>query len=99
MSYLVTGAHIPIITTTLNFAYVGKCTYILKANRPPSSHLKQSVKEITHLLINVCTESPIKTVSFITALQCVKLYMPSFDVELLERYEIHLLLMKKKQFM
>ena len=57
------------------------------------------LKEITHSLINVCTESPFETVSFITALQSVKLYMPSFDVELLESYVIHLLLMKMKQFM
>ena len=39
------------------------------------------VQEIMHWLINVFCDSPFGTVSFITDLQCVKLYMLSFGVQ------------------
>ena len=42
-------------------------------------------QQIKYWLIYVCSESPFETVIFITALHCVKLYILSFGVELLER--------------
>ena len=70
--------------------------YTASRSNPP---FETQLQQIMYSLINVCTESLFETVSFLTALKCVKLYMLSFDVELLERYVIHLLLMKMKHFM
>ena len=42
-------------------------------------------QQMKYWLIYVCNESPFKTVIFITALHCVKLYILSCGVELLER--------------
>ena len=77
-------------TTTPDFAhlmadlyiFIDQCTYTYGRLPPPiwNCHLQQ----IKYWLINVCSESPFKTVIFITALHCVKLYMLSFGIQLLE---------------
>ena len=62
------------------YIYIEQCTL---ADWPPiwNCHWQQ----IKYWLINVCSESPFKTVIFITALHCIKLYMLSFGVQLLDR--------------
>ena len=58
-----------------------RCT--LRQADPPTWNCQW--QQIKSSLMYVCNESPFETVIFITALHCVKLYILSFGVELLER--------------
>ena len=58
-----------------------RCT--LRSDIPPNWNCQW--QQVNYWLINVWSESPFKTVIFITALHCVQLYMLSFGVELLDR--------------